>query len=309
MHVAQLPASHEDGGRRPPRRAVSSRVSPAWYCDGVLLAFEPDHHRLGSPATRGTGSIRAMFPGRRARGDDNHTLGLASLDSRVSSGGRLHVVVDRRLPTRSRWRRSPARSAPRSAGVDLAVRARRTRPSPRSGSAWLEHLVVFFRDQTLGPGGVPRLRPPHRRAGRVPVRARASTDFPEIIAVTKLPHETVNFGGHLAQRHRVPRATADGDDADRARSPAVRRRHDVREHVRRVRSALARDAAPARRPACGEQLGPRRRVEDERRPHSRQRRRTATRSTSPSIPSCARIPRRGARRSTSTSRTRSASPT
>ena len=31
MHVAQLPASHENGGRNPPRRAVSSTVSPAWY--------------------------------------------------------------------------------------------------------------------------------------------------------------------------------------------------------------------------------------------------------------------------------------
>ena len=29
MHVAQLPASHENGGRKPPRRAVSSTVSPA----------------------------------------------------------------------------------------------------------------------------------------------------------------------------------------------------------------------------------------------------------------------------------------
>ena len=30
MQVAQLPASQENGGRRPPRRAVSSRVSPGW---------------------------------------------------------------------------------------------------------------------------------------------------------------------------------------------------------------------------------------------------------------------------------------
>ncbi len=30
MHVAQLPASHEKGGRNPPRRAASSTVSPAW---------------------------------------------------------------------------------------------------------------------------------------------------------------------------------------------------------------------------------------------------------------------------------------
>ena len=30
IQVAQLPASQENGGRRPPRRAVSSRVSPGW---------------------------------------------------------------------------------------------------------------------------------------------------------------------------------------------------------------------------------------------------------------------------------------
>ena len=47
MHVAQLPASHENGGRRPPRRAVSSTVSPAWYAHRVLPAVEPDHQRLG----------------------------------------------------------------------------------------------------------------------------------------------------------------------------------------------------------------------------------------------------------------------
>ncbi len=28
--------------------------------------------------------------------------------------------------------------------------------------AWLEHLVVFFRDQVLDPDGVPRVRAPHR---------------------------------------------------------------------------------------------------------------------------------------------------
>ncbi len=30
MQVAQFPASQENGGRRPPRRAVSSNVSPGW---------------------------------------------------------------------------------------------------------------------------------------------------------------------------------------------------------------------------------------------------------------------------------------
>ena len=60
--------------------------------------------------------------------------------------------------------------------------------------AWLEHLVVFFRDQFLGPEEFLAFS---RRLG-VPVEypfVRGIEDFPEIIVVSKLPHETVNFGG------------------------------------------------------------------------------------------------------------------
>ena len=60
--------------------------------------------------------------------------------------------------------------------------------------AWLEHLVVFFRDQFLGPKEFLAF------AGRIgePVEypfVKGIEGFPEIISVTKLPHETVNFGG------------------------------------------------------------------------------------------------------------------
>ncbi|HTD51215.1 MAG TPA: TauD/TfdA family dioxygenase [Acidimicrobiia bacterium] len=60
--------------------------------------------------------------------------------------------------------------------------------------AWLEHLVVFFRDQFLGPVEFLAF------AGRIgePVEypfVKGLDGFPEIISVTKLPHETVNFGG------------------------------------------------------------------------------------------------------------------
>ncbi len=60
--------------------------------------------------------------------------------------------------------------------------------------AWLEHLVVFFRDQSLGPAELLAFA---RRIGE-PVEypfVAGMEGFPEIIAVTKLPHETVNFGG------------------------------------------------------------------------------------------------------------------
>jgi taurine dioxygenase len=60
--------------------------------------------------------------------------------------------------------------------------------------AWLQHLVVFFREQPLAPH---ELRAFARRLGE-PVEypfVKGIDGFPEIIAVTKLPHETVNFGG------------------------------------------------------------------------------------------------------------------
>ncbi|MGO9872792.1 MAG: TauD/TfdA dioxygenase family protein [Acidimicrobiia bacterium] len=60
--------------------------------------------------------------------------------------------------------------------------------------AWLEHLVVFFRDQFLGPVEFSAFA---RRIGE-PVEypfVKGLDGYPQIISVTKLPHETVNFGG------------------------------------------------------------------------------------------------------------------
>ncbi len=60
--------------------------------------------------------------------------------------------------------------------------------------AWLDHLVVFFRDQPLPPAELLAFA---RRIGE-PVEYPFVTGidgFPEIIGVTKLPDETVNFGG------------------------------------------------------------------------------------------------------------------
>ena len=60
--------------------------------------------------------------------------------------------------------------------------------------AWLDHGVVFFRDQQLDADGFLAFA---RRLGE-PVEypfVRGIEGYPEIIAVAKLPHETVNFGG------------------------------------------------------------------------------------------------------------------
>lgn len=76
--------------------------------------------------------------------------------------------------------------------------------------AWLENLVVFFRDQDLGPEEFMAFA---RRIGQ-PVEypfVKGIEGYPEIIAVTKLPHETVNFGGiwhsDTAYLERPPMAT------------------------------------------------------------------------------------------------------
>jgi taurine dioxygenase len=60
--------------------------------------------------------------------------------------------------------------------------------------AWLDHLVVFFRDQRIGPEEFLTFA---SRLGE-PVEypfVKGINGFPEIIEVAKLPHETVNFGG------------------------------------------------------------------------------------------------------------------
>lgn len=60
--------------------------------------------------------------------------------------------------------------------------------------AWLEHLVVFFRDQDLPPA---RFLAFAKRFGQ-PIEypfVKGLDEFPEIIPVLKLEHEKINFGG------------------------------------------------------------------------------------------------------------------
>jgi taurine dioxygenase len=74
-------------------------------------------------------------------------------------------------------------SAPLSDETILAVRR-----------AWLDHLVIFFRDQNLSPAQFLTLG---RRFGEVieyPF-VKGLPEYPEIIPVLKLAHERVNFGG------------------------------------------------------------------------------------------------------------------
>ncbi|MGB8437343.1 MAG: TauD/TfdA family dioxygenase [Burkholderiales bacterium] len=78
-------------------------------------------------------------------------------------------------------------------GVDLA-RALDDDQAAALRNAWHEHLVLFFRGQDLTPAQFMAFA---RRIGR-PVEypfVKGIEDYPEIIEVKKLAHETVNFGG------------------------------------------------------------------------------------------------------------------
>lgn len=60
--------------------------------------------------------------------------------------------------------------------------------------AWLDHLVIVFRDQDLPPA---RFQAFAERFGKVIEYPflKGLDDFPLIVPVVKLEHETVNFGG------------------------------------------------------------------------------------------------------------------
>ena len=78
-------------------------------------------------------------------------------------------------------------------GVDLA-RPLSPEMAQRLRAAWLEHQVLFFRDQPLSAAQFMACA----RAFGTPVEypfVQGLEGFPEIIEVKKLEHETANFGG------------------------------------------------------------------------------------------------------------------
>lgn len=141
----------------------------------------------------------------------------------------------------------------RDLGDDVVAEIRR---------AWLAHLVVFFRDQDLDSDHF--LAFAHRIGEPVEYPfVRGFDDHPEIIAIMKLPHETVNFGGiwhsDTTYLDRPPMATmllareippAGGDTlyanqyaAYEALSPAMQR---VLEPLRAVSSSALADVSKTR---------------------------------------------------------------
>ena len=174
--------------------------------------------------------------------------------------------------------------------------------------ALLDHLVVFFRDQDLSPERFLALS----RGFGDPIEypfVKGIAGFPEIIAVSKLPGETVNFGGvwhsDTTYLREPPMATllvarevpdAGGDTLFASQYACVR-------------GAVGRHEGAAGRAEGGVQFGEGR--------FSAAPARTASAPTAaprrgncwlPSIRWCAPIRRPGAARCTSTAPTRSASP-
>jgi taurine dioxygenase len=60
--------------------------------------------------------------------------------------------------------------------------------------AWLDHLVIFFRDQPLSPAQLVTLARGFGEIGAYPL-VKGLDEAPEVIAVMKRENETVNFGG------------------------------------------------------------------------------------------------------------------
>ena len=77
-------------------------------------------------------------------------------------------------------------------GVDLACLDDDTVAAIRA--AWLEHGVVFFHDQHLSPDDFLAFARRIGEVDRYPF-VPGIDGYPEIIAVAKMPDETVNFGG------------------------------------------------------------------------------------------------------------------
>ena len=77
-------------------------------------------------------------------------------------------------------------------------------------AAWLEHLVIFFREQTLSPAQFLQLASRFGEPVEYPF-VKGLDGFPQITPVIKLEHEKINFGGlwhsDTAYLERPPMAT------------------------------------------------------------------------------------------------------
>ena len=122
-------------------------------------------------------------------------------------------------------------------GVDLRGRSS-NRQMDEIHRALAENLVIFFRDQHLSHGAAPRFRPQVRRAAHPPGGAAPSPAIPELMIIHADKDSLARQRRGLALRRVVRPRAADGQHPLHQEMPAARRRHAVRQHVRRLRGAV-----------------------------------------------------------------------
>ena len=127
-------------------------------------------------------------------------------------------------------------------GVDL--KAMSNRQWDEVQHAFAEHGVVFFRDQALTPEQHIEFA---RRWAPIDVNRffTAVKGYPEIAEVRKEPDAEDQHRRRLAHRPQLRCGAGDGLDPAGARTAGGGRRHAVRQHVPRLRDALAGPAAHA----------------------------------------------------------------
>src|SRR2546427_11311700 len=152
-------AGRRDQAHQHDRRAVGQRAEAA---DRRRRAVRPRDHDRRRVRLRGEGPrARAELPGRAVSDVGIHPVS-GALGAEISGVDLSNALDDQTLGALRR--------------------------------AWLEHLVLLFRDQPLTP---PQFLGFARRFGEIieyPF-VKGLEEFPEIIPVVKLEHERINFGG------------------------------------------------------------------------------------------------------------------
>src|SRR5437867_731973 len=152
-------AGRRDQAHQHDRRAVGQRAEAA---DRGRRAVRPRDHDRRRVRLRGEGPrARAELPGRAVSDVGIHPVS-GALGAEISGVDLSNALDDQTLGVLRR--------------------------------AWLEHLVLLFRDQPLTP---PQFLGFARRFGEIieyPF-VKGLEEYPEIIPVVKLEHERINFGG------------------------------------------------------------------------------------------------------------------
>src|SRR6185295_18156054 len=189
--LLRVEISFEEGLSYPPRRAVGfavAELSPPAALP-VPLGKEDPLRRLVRPLGKPLRDAAGVGAELLRRAHDRRTVG--ALLQRDPGGRELQ----RRMHNADcmEIRRIAGALGAEIAGVDLA-KALSDEDLGRLRAAWLEHLVLFFRDQNLSAAEYMAFA---RRIGK-PIEypfVKGIAGFTEIIEVKKLEHERINFGG------------------------------------------------------------------------------------------------------------------